>query len=86
LSCVKKAGENTAIAALILPRVADSTRDELIKARGRNADSVDEDWKPQMDIDEEGGWPHAFCIRHSVPVAEKAKGYVEEIMRKDIDA
>lgn len=43
--------------------VADETRDELIKARGRaRAEKRDEEkWKPVMEVDE-SGIPHGFCI------------------------
>ncbi|KAF2637702.1 hypothetical protein P280DRAFT_457286 [Massarina eburnea CBS 473.64] len=65
--------------------VADETRDELIRLRGRMRDGggkegVVEEWKPVMDIDEEEGWPHGFCIKHSVPVAERVVDYVKEIV------
>jgi pimeloyl-ACP methyl ester carboxylesterase len=71
--------------------VADDTRDKLIQARGRNAasaveevGSLGEDWKPIMEIDEREGWPHGFCLRHGVPVAEKAATYVADIVSKDV--
>lgn len=65
--------------------VANETRDELIKARGRGtSDESDEvEWKPCMEIDEEEGWPHGFCIKHSVPVAGRVFGYVSDIIEKD---
>lgn len=69
--------------------VADETRDKLIQARGRSAassvqetDGLGEDWKPIMEIDQEG-FPHGFCLRHGVPVAEKAAQYVADIVSKD---
>jgi pimeloyl-ACP methyl ester carboxylesterase len=67
--------------------VANETRDELIRARGliREGDGgEEEDWKPVMEIDEEEGWPHGFCIKHSVPVAERVFGYVKDIVEKDL--
>lgn len=71
--------------------VADETRDDLIKARGTVAGgSVDgeedevEEWKPVMEIDEDEGWPHGFCIKHSVPVAERVYGYVKGIVESDM--
>lgn len=71
--------------------VADATRDTLIRTRGRysagegeeDVDVVGEDWKPVMEIEERGEWPHAFCIRYSVPVAERVAGYVRGIVRRD---
>lgn len=69
--------------------VADATRDALINGRGRynygdveDAGGVDS-WKPIMEIDEREGWPHGFCIRHGVPVAEKVAGYVADIVARD---
>ena len=61
--------------------VADETRDELIKLRGRNED---EQWKPLMEVDETG-LPHGFCIdpQHSIAVAEKVADYIEEIIVQD---
>ncbi|KAF1851105.1 uncharacterized protein K460DRAFT_302907 [Cucurbitaria berberidis CBS 394.84] len=70
--------------------VADSTRDALISSRGRYQGAVEEvggmgeSWKPVMEIDEREGWPHGFCIRHGVPVAEKAAGYVKDIVGQDL--
>ncbi|KAF2868306.1 hypothetical protein BDV95DRAFT_500445 [Massariosphaeria phaeospora] len=63
--------------------VANETRDDLIKARGMN-DTANEAWKPIMEVDEEHGWPHGFCIRHSVPVAERVSTYIEDIVRHDM--
>lgn len=40
--------------------VADETRDELIKARGRGRKDT-EKWRPLMEVDE-SGIPHGFCI------------------------
>jgi hypothetical protein len=65
-------------------RVADETRDELIKARGLNG-KADEAWKPKMEVDEVEGWPHGFCIKHSIPVAERTVGYIEDIVQRDQD-
>lgn len=72
--------------------VADATRDALIHSRGRfsRGDGVDEiegqgeNWKPIMEIDEREGWPHGFCIRHGVPVAERVAGYVRTIVAQDM--
>jgi hypothetical protein len=61
--------------------VADETRDRLIQARARGYGS--EAWKPVMEIDETGEWPHGFCLRHSVPVAERTAQYVAEIVAAD---
>lgn len=44
--------------------VADETRDTLIKIHGANGDDG-EKWKPRMEVDEEEGWPHGFCISGS---------------------
>ncbi|KAI9818416.1 MAG: hypothetical protein M1827_000475 [Pycnora praestabilis] len=67
--------------------VANHTRDELIAARGYREDEGGEeaernDWKPKMDIDDQEV-PHGFCLerKHSLMVAEKVKGSVEEIVR-----
>jgi hypothetical protein len=72
--------------------VADATRDVLIRSRGRfrNGSGVDEvegqgeNWKPVMEVDEREGWPHGFCIRHGVPVAERVAGYVRDIVAQDM--
>ncbi|OAL51205.1 hypothetical protein IQ07DRAFT_537816 [Pyrenochaeta sp. DS3sAY3a] len=70
--------------------VADQTRDALISSRGRFAqegveevDGVGENWKPIMEIADREGWPHGFCIRHGVPVAETVAGYVKGIVARD---
>ncbi|KAF2265457.1 hypothetical protein CC78DRAFT_493357 [Lojkania enalia] len=63
--------------------VANETRDELIKARGMNGNE-DEPWKPKMEVDEKEGWPHGFCIKHSIPVAERVRGYIEDIIEADL--
>lgn len=74
--------------------VANETRDELIKARGTLLDRgksfhdvedeyAVEEWKPVMEIDEKEGWPHAFCIKHSIPVAERVAEYVRGIVKVD---
>lgn len=76
--------------------IADETRDALVKERGvlvgkrgdgdGEEDSLlegGEEWKPRMEIDEVEGWPHGFCIKHSVPVAERVVGYVRDILEKD---
>lgn len=67
--------------------VADGTRDQLIRARGRGSvEQVGEEWKPIMEIDERENWPHGFCINHSVPVAEKVAGYVRDIVEQDMQS
>lgn len=69
--------------------VADHTRDELIAARGRAEYTGDgggegEDaWKPVMEIDTLEGWEHGFCIRQSVPVAERVGRWVSGILERD---
>ncbi|CBY00923.1 hypothetical protein LEMA_P020530.1 [Plenodomus lingam JN3] len=67
--------------------VADATRDALISGRGRVEGGVYpngvEEWRPLMEVDEREGWPHGFCIRHGVPVAEKVVGYVRDIVARD---
>lgn len=60
--------------------VANETRDELIRMR-----AGEEGWRPKMEIDTVEGWPHGFSIKHSVPVAEKVKGYVEAIIEAGSD-
>lgn len=75
--------------------VANETRDKLIEARGRVVSSSDQDgcgegdvveeWRPIMEIDEKEGWPHGFCIKHSIPVAERVAGYVKTILEKDFE-
>ena len=71
--------------------VADATRDTLIRTRGRHSasaveevDGMGESWKPIMEIDEREDWPHAFVIKHSIPVAEKVAGYLRDIVAQDI--
>jgi pimeloyl-ACP methyl ester carboxylesterase len=71
--------------------VADATRDALINSRGRfkqpgveEVEGMGENWKPVMEIDNREGWPHGFCIRHGVPVAEKVAGYVREMVAQDM--
>jgi hypothetical protein len=44
-----------------------------------------EKWKPKMEVDEQG-WPHAFCIKHSIPVAERVTGYIEDIVEQDMSS
>ncbi|KNG52566.1 hypothetical protein TW65_00170 [Stemphylium lycopersici] len=71
--------------------VADATRDTLIHTRGRfntgsieEADGMGESWKPIMEIDNQEGWPHGFCIKHGVAVAERVAGYVRDIVTQDM--
>ncbi|KAF1966509.1 hypothetical protein BU23DRAFT_544378 [Bimuria novae-zelandiae CBS 107.79] len=60
--------------------IADETRDELIKARG----GIDgEDHKPVMEIDQQEGWVHAFCIQQSVPVADRVYNWVRDMIILD---
>lgn len=77
--------------------VADATRDALINSRGRysyggdegvgegveEVEGMGESWKPVMEVDEREGWPHGFCIDHSVPVAEKVAGYVRGMVARE---
>jgi hypothetical protein len=70
--------------------VADETRDALIRTRGRfsrgdveEVDGMGENWKPVMEVDDRENWPHGFCIRHGVPVAERVAGYVRAIVAQD---
>lgn len=72
--------------------IADETRDQLIRTRGRfsyggeeveETEGVGENWKPVMEVDDREGWPHGFCIRHGVPVAERVAGYVRGIVARD---
>jgi len=60
--------------------VADRTRDELLRLRGRGEGG--ETWKPKMEVDG-NEIPHGFCIDHSVTVAEKVAGYLREIVEAD---
>ena len=65
--------------------VADETRDELIKARGRlGGDEGDGIWRPVMEVDEEKGWVHGFCIKQSVSVAEKVCEWLKDIIQRDL--
>ncbi|KIW09403.1 uncharacterized protein PV09_00297 [Verruconis gallopava] len=57
--------------------VADRTREDLMKFRGRG--NGGDHWKPKMEIDQ-NGIPHGFCISHSIPIAEKVRQYVKEIV------
>lgn len=63
--------------------VANETRDALIQARGKKAGDNTEQWRPVMEVDEREGWPHGFCIRHSVPVAERVGKYISEMVEAD---
>jgi hypothetical protein len=67
----------------IVYRVANETRDELMRIRGRL--EGDEAWKPEMEVDMEYGWPHGFCIRHSGQVASKVAAYVKDIILGDAE-
>ena len=57
-----------------------------MKMRGRlEDDSGDEMWKPKMEVDVEEGWVHGFCIKQSIPVAERVSEWVGDIVRKDLE-
>jgi len=62
--------------------VADHTRDDLMRMRGRG--ESDDGWKPWMEIDKLEV-PHGFCIDHSVPVADKVKEYLDVIVKMDAE-
>jgi pimeloyl-ACP methyl ester carboxylesterase len=64
--------------------IADQTKDDLLKFRGR-LDREGEDWKPRMVVDNEDGLVHGWCIGQSELVAGKVRGWVEEILGKDED-
>lgn len=68
--------------------LSDKTRDELIRLRGRKKVveimGKAEAWKPEMYVDATEGWVHGFCIKQSVSVAEKVKGWVEEIIADNV--
>ena len=66
-------------------RVANETRNELMKVRGRMEGTEEEAWKPHMEVDMDYGWPHGFCIRHSRQVALKVAEYVTDIARGDLE-
>ncbi|KAH6850461.1 hypothetical protein B0I37DRAFT_352936 [Chaetomium sp. MPI-CAGE-AT-0009] len=53
--------------------VADRCRDEFIERRRRH-----EKGRTRVVVDETG-IPHAFCLHHSESVAEKVKGWIEDI-------
>ena len=61
--------------------VADHTRDELLRLRGRT-DGKGEEWKPEMVVDEEDGLVHGWCIRQSELVAGKVGGWIAEMLRE----
>ena len=64
--------------------VADETRDELIKARAATKYAESERyWRPVMEVEEQG-MPHAFCIKHSISVAERVCGYMKDIVEIDM--
>jgi hypothetical protein len=70
--------------------IADETRDALIRTRGRfsredleEVEGLGDNWKPAMEIDDREDWPHGFCIKHGVPVAERVAGYVKGIVAQD---
>ena len=68
--------------------IANETRDNLISSRGCRGESEDghEAWKPIMEVDEEEGWEHSFCVRdgQSRGVAERVRGYVGDIVEADM--
>jgi hypothetical protein len=49
----------------------------------QEVEGMGENWKPAMEIDDREGWPHGFCIKHGVPVAEKVAGYIRGIVAQD---
>jgi pimeloyl-ACP methyl ester carboxylesterase len=64
--------------------IADQTRDDLLRLRGK-LDGEGEDWKPRMVVDKEDGLVHGWCIGQSELVAGKVRDWVEEILGKDED-
>jgi hypothetical protein len=59
--------------------VADQTREELLRLRGRLA-GREEDSRPKMVIDEEDGLVHGWCIGQSKQVAGKVGKWIGEIL------
>ncbi|KAF2669088.1 hypothetical protein BT63DRAFT_413555 [Microthyrium microscopicum] len=58
--------------------VADETRDDLMRLRGRGEEG--DEWRPWMEIDRLEV-PHGFSIKHSAVVADKVLEYVDSIVR-----
>lgn len=59
--------------------VADQTREELLRIRGR-LEGEGEEWKPTMVVDEEDGLVHGWCIAQSGLVASKVVKWLEDIL------
>ncbi|KAH9996732.1 hypothetical protein F4779DRAFT_631534 [Xylariaceae sp. FL0662B] len=53
--------------------VANHYRDEFIEKRTKQVE------RTRLVVDEEGNLPHAFCTNHSKTVAEKVKGWLNEM-------
>ena len=64
--------------------VADYTRDELLRLRGRR-DAKGEEWKPEMVVDEEDGLLHGWCIRQSELVAGKVGKWIAGMLKEGED-
>ncbi|KAI9693485.1 MAG: hypothetical protein M1820_009221 [Bogoriella megaspora] len=66
----------------------DACRDALIPLRAYNPERDGERLtgpgkrKPFMEVDGEIGFPHAFSLAYSVPVAKKVAGYIEDGLRR----
>ena len=56
--------------------VADSTRAEIIKTRGRVDGERGAEWKPEIIIEEKDAVVHGWCIRHNEIVAKSVIGWV----------
>ena len=55
--------------------VADSTRTEIIKTRGRVDGERGAEWKPEIIIEKKDSVMHGWCIRHNEIVAERVIGW-----------
>jgi pimeloyl-ACP methyl ester carboxylesterase len=58
--------------------VADQTREELLRVRGR-FEGKGEEWRPKMVVDDGAGLVHGWCIGQSELVAGKVGRWVAEI-------
>jgi pimeloyl-ACP methyl ester carboxylesterase len=58
--------------------VADQTREELLRVRGR-LEGKGEDWRPKMVVDDTDGLVHGWCIGQSELVAGKVGKWIAEI-------
>ena len=56
--------------------VADVTREEILRTRGKGREG-------RMVVDEPEGLVHAWCLYQSEMVAQRVKGWVEEIMARN---